>query len=141
MKTIVLQNYRKEITFLVGTCAQDNFDAIDISDPDDIWFHVKDFSSCHVIARVSGIASVAKGDRELSGDNLLSQDNAKMPAGEKLDKKLIRSIIKQGALLCKHESRYGSVKNLAIIYTKVKNVQKTNIVGSVIADPVSTICI
>lgn len=115
MKTIVLQNYPKEITFLVGTCAQDNFDAIDISDPDDIWFHVKDFSSCHVIA--------------------------KMPAGEKMDKKLIRSIIKQGALLCKHESRYSSVKNLAIIYTKVENVQKTDIVGSVIADPVSTICI
>jgi len=115
MKTIVLQSKATEVTFLVGTCAQDNFDAIDISDPDDIWFHVRDFSSCHVIAKI--------------------------PTGEKLDKKMIRLIVKQGALLCKHESRYGSTKNLAIIYTKVKNVQKTDIVGSVIADPVSTIFI
>jgi predicted ribosome quality control (RQC) complex YloA/Tae2 family protein len=115
MKTVVIQSSPKEITFLVGTCAQDNFDAIDISDPDDIWFHVRDGSSCHVIA--------------------------KMPAGEKMDKKIIHKIIKQGALLCKQESRYKSSKNLAIIYTKVQNVHKTNIVGSVIADPVSTICI
>ena len=139
IKTIVLQGKSKEVTFLVGTCAQDNFDAIDISQPDDIWFHVKDFSSCHVIARVSCTASVYKGDRELSGDNLLSQDNAKMPEGEKLDKKIMRHIIKQGALLCKQESKYRAVKNLEIIYTKLKNVQKTNIVGSVIANPVSTI--
>jgi len=164
MKTIATQGSPKDVTFLVGTCAQDNFDIIDISEPDDIWFHVRDWSSCHVIARVSGIASVAvkysgrvaegirgnsrersssefKGDRELSGDNLLSHDNAKIPAGEKMDKKTIHKIIKQGALLCKEESRYKSVKNLAIIYTKVQNVQKTNIVGSVIAHPVSKICI
>lgn len=122
MKTIVIQGSPKEVTFLVGTCAQDNFDIIDISEPDDIWFHVRDGSSCHVIAKISG-------------------DNATMPAGEKLDKKIIHKIIKQGALLCKQESRYKSTKNLAIIYTKLRNVQKTNIVGSVIAYPVSTILI
>lgn len=115
MKTIVLQSSQREITYLVGTCAQDNFDAIDISDPQDIWFHVKDMSSCHVIAKI--------------------------PASDKPDKKTMRLIIKQGALLCKHESRYACLKNLPIIYTKVVNVQKTNIIGSVIADPVSTIII
>jgi len=138
MKTISIQGSPKDVTFLVGTCAQDNFDIIDISEPDDIWFHVRDGSSCHVIGRLSGIA---KGDRELSGDNLLSQDNAKIQVDEKLDKKTIHKIIKQGALLCKQESRYKSTKNLAIIYTKLRNVQKTSIIGSVIADPVSTIFI
>jgi predicted ribosome quality control (RQC) complex YloA/Tae2 family protein len=115
MKTIVLQRKAKEVAFLVGTCAQDNFNAIDICEPDDVWFHVKDFSYCHVIA--------------------------KMQVGEKFDKKMMRHIIKQGALLCKQESKYRAVKNLEIIYTKVKNVKKTNIVGSVIADSVSTIFI
>ena len=86
-------------------------------------------------------SSEFKGDRELSGDNLLSQDNAKMQVDEKLDKKTIHKIIKQGALLCKQESRYKSTKNLAIIYTKLRNVHKTSIIGSVIADPVSTIFI
>ena len=115
MKTIAIQGSLKDVTFLVGTCAQDNFDIIDISESDDIWFHVRDGSSCHVIAKI--------------------------PAGEKLDKKTIHKIIKQGALLCKQESRYKSTKNLAIIYTKLRNVQKTGIVGSVIADSVSTIFI
>lgn len=115
MKTVVIQSFPNEITFLVGTCAQDNFDIIDICDPDDIWFHVRDGSSCHVIA--------------------------KMPIGEKIDKKRMHRIIKQGAVLCKQESRYKSSKNIAIIYTKLRNVQKTHIVGSVIADPVSTIFI
>jgi len=115
MKTVVIQSSPKEVVFIVGTCAQDNFDAIDISDPDDIWFHVKDGSSCHVIAKI--------------------------PLGEKLNKKTMHRIIKQGALLCKQESRYKSAKNLAIIYTRLRNVQKTDIIGSVIADPVSTILV
>lgn len=114
-KTVVIPSSQTEITFLVGTCAQDNFDAIEISEPDDIWFHVRDGSSCHVIA--------------------------KMPSEEKMDKHIIRKIITQGAVLCKQESRYKSVKKLAIIYTKIQNVEKTHIVGSVIADPVSTIFI
>jgi predicted ribosome quality control (RQC) complex YloA/Tae2 family protein len=106
----------KDVSFLVGTSAQDNFDILDISDPDDIWFHVKGESSCHVIAKMSDV-------------------------GEKIDKKMRRLIIKQGALLCKMESKYKSVKNLEIIYTKVKNVKKTATVGSVIAEPVSVISI
>ena len=106
----------KDVSFLVGTSAQDNFDIIDISDPDDIWFHVKDESSCHVIAKMPDV-------------------------GEKIDKKMRRLIIKQGALLCKMESKYKSAKNLEIIYTKVKNVKKTATVGSVIAEPVSVISI
>jgi predicted ribosome quality control (RQC) complex YloA/Tae2 family protein len=106
----------KDVSFLVGTSAQDNFDIIDISDPDDIWFHVKDNPSCHVIAKMSDL-------------------------GEKIDKKMRRLIIKQGALLCKMESKYKSVKNLEILYTKVKNVKKTATVGSVIAEPVAIISI
>ena len=105
-----------DISFLVGTSAQDNFDIIDISHPDDVWFHVKDKSSCHVVAKISGVI-------------------------EKIDKKMRRLIIKQGALLCKMESKYKSVKNLEIIYTKLKNVKKTATVGSVIAQPVSIIVI
>jgi hypothetical protein len=48
-----------------------------------------------------------------------------------LDKKQKQQIIKQGALLCKQYSRMKSMKNVEIIYTKIENVEKTNIVGTV----------
>jgi hypothetical protein len=41
-------------------------------------------------------------------------------------------IIKQGAILCKQFSKYKSHKNVSIIYTPIKNVTMTDIIGSVI---------
>ena len=63
------------IEFKIGQNAQDNFDIIDESNPNDLWFHLYGESSCHVIAMI---------DPEV-----------------KLDKKQKRQIITQGALLCK----------------------------------------
>jgi hypothetical protein len=50
---------------------------------------------------------------------------------DELDKKQKQQVIKQGALLCKQYSRLKSMKNVEIIYTKIENVVKTDIVGSV----------
>ena len=94
-----------EIQYLVGTDAQDNFDIIDTSDPTDMWFHLSGHSSCHVIA--------------------------KMPQDIALDKKQKLQIIKQGALICKQNSKRKSEQNVDIIYTAVSNITKTKIIGQV----------
>ena len=115
MKTeiIFLKNINKDVTFLIGTNAKDNFDVIDAGSPDDYWFHVKDVPSCHVVAKI--------------------------PEGA--DSKIVRSIIKRAAVLCKQYSKYVSNKNVEIIYTKIKNVQKTEVAGSVLTKSVSTVSI
>ena len=92
------------VIYYIGTNAADNFATIDKGDPDDLWFHAKDVSSCHVVAKIS------KG----------------------IDKHTLRSIIKKGAALCKQNtSKLKSLNNVEFIYTKVQNVTKTKIPGLV----------
>jgi predicted ribosome quality control (RQC) complex YloA/Tae2 family protein len=113
MEVIYLKNINKNITFCIGKNAQDNFDIIDASLPEDMWFHVKDLPSCHVVAKI--------------------------PEGT--DRKEMRSIIKRGALLCKMHSKYKASDKLEIIYTRIKNIQKTDTPGSVITSSISSISI
>ena len=100
-----IASLKNSIDFKIGQNSQDNFDIIDISNPNDIWFHLYGESSCHVIASIN--------------------------PDIKLDKKQKRQIITQGALLCKQNSRHKSAKNVNIIYTEIKNIEKTEIVGTV----------
>ncbi len=103
--TIYVQGLNMEITFLIGKSAEDNFAIIDESDASDIWFHSANSSSCHIIAIVNDLG---------------------------LDKKQIKYIIKQGALLCKkYTNKLANQRNVEITYTEVKNVTKTNILGTV----------
>ena len=44
----------------------------------------------------------------------------------------MKKIAKQGAILCKKHSKYASYTNIPIVYTKIQNVKKTKILGSVI---------
>lgn len=110
---IYLKNINKNITFCIGQNAQDNFDVIDAASEEDMWFHVKDLPSCHVVAKI--------------------------PEG--IDRKEMRSVIKRGAILCKQHSKYKASDKLYIIYTRLKNIQKTDTPGSVITTNVSTIAI
>lgn len=96
---------KKDIEFKVGENAQENFDLIDHSHGDDLWFHVEGYSSGHVVANIYGLS---------------------------LDKKQIRQIITQGAIVCKQQSKYYFMSNLAVLYTKINDVQKTDIIGTVI---------
>ena len=98
---------KADIVFKIGGNAQENSDLIDASQPDDIWFHVDNLPSEHVVASV--------------------------PTDKKLDKKQLAKIITQGAVLCKQYSKYASQKNLPIIYTKIRDILKTEKVGCVIA--------
>jgi len=110
-----IQSLNREIPYLVGANAQDNFDIIDESEDFDLWFHLSQHSSCHVIA--------------------------KMPQDIKLDKKQKLQIIKQGALICKQNSKYKSETNVHIVYTSISNIVKGNVIGQVDASNVKYIMI
>tara|TARA_Y100001970_G_C14212427_1_gene847691 strand:- start:2024 stop:2377 length:354 start_codon:yes stop_codon:yes gene_type:complete len=104
-ETKFIPSLNDTVEFKIGQNAQDNFDIIDASNPNDLWFHLYGESSCHVIAS--------------------------MNSEIKLDKKQKRQIITQGALLCKQNSRHKSSKDVNIIYTEIKNIEKTETIGSV----------
>ena len=106
MFTRYIQSIKETITYKKGRNAQDNFDLIDASKDNDIWFHIYGDSSAHVVASIN--------DLTIS-----------------LDKKQLRDIIKQGAVICKEQSSCKSDKNVNIVYTRIKDVTKTTPIGSV----------
>jgi predicted ribosome quality control (RQC) complex YloA/Tae2 family protein len=93
------------IDFQIGKNAYDNFDIIKAADPNDLWFHINELASCHVIAN--------------------------MPDDIIFNKKQNMYIIKQGAILCKQNSKYKSQKKLNIVYTQIKNITLADTPGSV----------
>jgi predicted ribosome quality control (RQC) complex YloA/Tae2 family protein len=94
-----------QIDFKIGKNANDNIDIINESGPNDLWFHISESASCHVIATI--------------------------PDDITFNKKQIMYIIKQGAILCKQHSKYKSQKKLNIVYTPIKFVTPTDNTGSV----------
>lgn len=114
MKTQVVyfDHIQKEITYLIGENASDNFAVIDVSVDKDIWFHSKEGSSCHVVAKIH----------------------------EPLNKKELLTICKKGSFLCKlNTPKLKKQSNVEIIYTKVSNITKTNIDGLVHTHDVKTL--
>lgn len=106
MKTevIYIHGLNKEVTFYIGQNKNDNFDVIDKGDPEDLWFHANDVSSCHVVA-------------------IIPKDSSK---------KDIKYIVKMGALLCKkNTSKLKDQCQIEIIYTQIENIEKTKIPGCV----------
>ena len=109
MRTITkyIDSIRGNIEFRVGQNAQDNFDLIDDSSPDDLWFHIDKCASCHVVA------IMPKGTEGVK------------------DKKQLRHIATQGAVICKQHSKYKSESNVSVVYTQIQHVIKTPMVGMV----------
>ena len=105
MTSIFIPSIQTNVDYSIGKNAKHNFEIIDSSDDNDIWFHVANESSSHIIAHI--------------------------PADMKLNKKQLRQILTQGAVLCKSHSRYKSQKNIEIIYTHIKNIEKLQTPGSV----------
>lgn len=94
-----------DIEFYIGKSASDNFTIIDEASVNDLWFHINGEPSGHVIAKI--------------------------PENIDFTKKQLRQIITQGALVCKENSKFKSQKNVDIVYTYVKYVEKTNTPGKV----------
>ena len=114
MKTesLFIQKAKREIAFHIGKNQEDNFEVIDKGSANDLWFHAKDVSSCHVVC-------------------VLPQD---------VDRKALCSIVKAGALLCKNNtSKLKGLKNVEVIYTQIKNIIKTDVAGLVTTQNTKTI--
>jgi predicted ribosome quality control (RQC) complex YloA/Tae2 family protein len=95
----------------VGKNAQDNWDIIDESKPNDLWFHLENVSSCHVILS--------------------------LPEG-KTRKDISKQTIIHCAMECKKRSK-KNIGN--IIFTDVANITKGDVVGSVQTNKVHRITI
>jgi predicted ribosome quality control (RQC) complex YloA/Tae2 family protein len=107
MKTenIFINGLKREIIFYIGKNQSENFEVIDKGTNDDLWFHAADVSSCHVVCQV--------------------------PLD--IDKKGLRYIIITGALLCKNNTnKLKTMKNVNIVYTKIRNIVKTDMPGCVV---------
>jgi predicted ribosome quality control (RQC) complex YloA/Tae2 family protein len=104
-----------EITYVIGQNQHENHQVLDGADPADIWFHIDGMSSAHVVARL--------GDLK--------------PA---LDRKQRGKALRQGAVLCKsHTTKAVSQRNIPIVYTECRHVEKTPVPGAVIASNTRTL--
>lgn len=113
-KTIAIPVLNISVDFLIGKNASDNVEAIQSAEPHHLWFHVEGQSSCHVVACIP----------------------------DDIDRKHIRYLVKQGAILCKQNtSRVSKQKNVTITYAKISDVQTTDVVGSVLVANSKTVVI
>ena len=102
MKKEVFTYNNVEYVIYIGKNKNENWSLIDAAEESDIWFHVKDVPSCHVILKCSG----------------------------KL-KEVPRAVLSHCGVLCKKNSGKSNEKS-EIIYTSVKNVKKGVHEGSVV---------
>ena len=101
---VYIEKLKTTIPYRIGSNAQDNFDIIDDSEPQDLWFHLNNDSSSHIVASV--------------------------PEGLKRKDRMY--IIRQGALLCKNNhNKSKKEKNVEVVFTAIKNISKTETVGMV----------
>lgn len=110
--TIVYKNQTYNV--IIGQNAQDNWNIIDNALPQDVWFHLQDFSSPHVILK----------NHEFLRITLIP-----------------KWLLIECGIVCKKRSSHKKDKNIDIIYTFVKNIKKGVDVGSVITDKISVLTI
>ncbi len=101
-KTISYQNC--DYIIWIGQNSKDNWEIIDNASDHDIWFHLEEFSSPHVILRMT--------------------EDIKLKAVPKW-------LLIECAIACKQKSSQKKMNKVTIIYTNIKNVKKAEKVGSV----------
>jgi len=104
MKMISYEWKGVEYLFYVGRNKYDNWDLIDNSKPWDVWFHVENAPSCHVILEMDDVDKW---------------------------RNIPRAVLKRGAGLCKEHSSSKSIAQCPVIYTTVDKLVKGREVGSV----------
>lgn len=93
---------QENLVIWIGQNAIDNWAIIDKAEPYDIWFHVENYPSSHIILRVPDKKS------DINKQSLI-----------------------HCASLCKENSKYSTHKKLSIIYTEIRNITKGTDPGSV----------
>ena len=92
MKIELFTNGSKEYTISIGKNKEENWQLIDASEPNDIWFHIDNQPSCHV---------VLKNDEQV-----------------KL-KDIPRQVLKRAAYLCKINSASKTQPKCDVIYAPI----------------------
>ena len=101
MKTIPLESGH---IIYVGQNARENFELIDRSKPDDLWFHLKNLPSCHVILQVQSNADIS----------IVTIED-----------------LKKTAEVCLSNTKYRGLNSVYVEYLPVKYVEKTTTLGKV----------
>ncbi len=110
------------VTYLVGENALDNHCIIDLADKKDMWVHLKNIPSCHVIVRVP--SSEECEDHVSTGNKRWYRD-------------ILRKATRQGGILCKQYSKNSlrsaglSKSKVDVIAYSVGNVEKSAVPGQV----------
>lgn len=99
-ETIFINENHKEYEILIGKNKFENQELIKNSYSNDIWFHLNDYSSCHIVLK--------------SGD-------------DKIPKKYLINIAKKFK-----NYKKDLPKKYDVIYTNIKNIKLTDIIGTVI---------
>ena len=102
MKLVLFEHKSVEYIIQIGQTKYDNFDLIDESANTDIWFHVSNIPSCHVILKTNEKINV-----------------------------IPQQVIKRCAYLCKINSKAKTQSKCVVSYTTIDNVKKTDIIGQV----------
>lgn len=108
MKTeiVTFPTLDEPVTFYIGTSQQENHDVISLGKSTDIWFHLADMSSAHVVAVLPTI---------------------------KITRKQRGNIIRRGAYLCKiYTAKAASMSSVSVTYSMIQYVTKTSTPGSVV---------
>ena len=112
MKQDIFEFKSSEYVFIIGKNKEDNFRIIDESVDTDIWFHVDGEPSCHVILKnTNNIRDIPK------------------------------QVIKHGAYLCKINSKAAKSNKTIIMYSPLKNVEKTAIMGQVLVSSYKSVSV
>ena len=109
MKFITYEN----VEYVIGENDNDNWKIIDNAEGRQIWMHLKDFPSPHIIIKKD--IDDLRLEAELNG---LSS---------------FHNYLNYGARICKQKAspKYRCMRNLTVIYTEVKNITKGRKPGEV----------
>lgn len=92
-------------TIKIGQNANENWNLIDNSEPFDLWFHLDDYPSSHVVI-----------SQDLNSDPDIFYPN---------------QIISLAANYCKSNSKQKNTNKVKVIYTQIKNLTKGKEIGTV----------
>jgi predicted ribosome quality control (RQC) complex YloA/Tae2 family protein len=104
MKIDIFTHASKEYIIAIGRNKEENWQLIDASNPDDVWFHIDNQPSCHVV--------------------LKNDEKVKL-------KDIPRQVLKRAAYLCKINSAAKTQPKCHVIYAAISAITKTSIVGQV----------
>ena len=112
MKTEIFNYNNITYTIIIGKNKNENWSIIDDASGTDLWFHIAEMPSCHVILKTDEKINIVP-----------------------------RQVIKRCAYLCKINSSAKTMSKCAVIYAAITNVKKTDIVGQVTVTQCKTVSV